>query len=57
MRCMWCGRDVTPERQILGYGCPKCGQSMDSQVRQMREWTEIEAELQKARDRDRRAKE
>ena len=44
-----------PERQILGYGCPKCGQSMDGQVRQAREWTEIEAELQRAKEGNRRA--
>lgn len=57
MRCMWCGRDVIPESVILGYVCPKCGQSMDSQVRQARRWTEIEARLQKARDGNRGVKE
>lgn len=29
MRCVWCGRDVIPERQILGHVCPKCGQPLD----------------------------
>ena len=57
MRCMWCGRDVAPEHVILGHVCPKCGQPMDSQVRQAREWAKIEVELQKARDGNRRVKE
>lgn len=30
MRCMWCGRDVVPERVILGRVCPKCGQPLDT---------------------------
>ena len=32
MRCIWCGRDVIPERVILGHVCPKCGQPLDASI-------------------------
>ncbi len=43
MRCMWCGRDVIPERVVLGYVCPKCGQPLDTSKHRSEKTTTDEA--------------